>query len=418
MVGQSQVVHIVGLRAAMGGLALVVVASMAGCPAAPASREGPKAPSPTRADRDAGESATRAARTAIKIGVVDERSCALLIDGTVSCWGLLTPWSSETEARDEAQPVPVGPMAAGEPTLDDVADLAIGYDHSCLVRRSGGVRCWGSNEFGELGDGTHVDALAPTADPQLSNVAQVAVGSDFSCARFVSGGVSCWGRNYRGELATGGDADSAVPVRVPELDGVVSLALSGDRGLALRDEGRLSSWGWTGSASTPLTPMPPMLPEGASADAPALRAVEIVASPTHSCARLADGSVRCWGRNEHGQLGDGSEVYRETPTLVRGISHVVQIAVGRGTSCARLADGSVRCWGSNASGQLGDGTLVDRATPTLVSGLSHCKQIAIAFSHACALMEDGSVQCWGSNASGELGDRTHKARAVRGPVLW
>jgi alpha-tubulin suppressor-like RCC1 family protein len=339
-----------------------------------------------------------------QLALADERSCARMVNGTVKCWGLLH------DERVQLSPAVVG-------NVDDVVDLAVSYDHSCLLEKSGVVRCWGKNDHGELGDGTHNDALFPTGDPGLKGIAEIAVGEHFSCARSTTGVVSCWGKNAHGELADGTTIDRVSPVIAPSLAGVRDLALTRDRGLAVDEIGRILFWGASGSATLTIASPPLTMAPATVIDAPP-RVVSIQTSLTHSCVLLSDGTVRCWGSNENGELGDGTELDRSTPAPVIGLDHVVQISVGRGTSCALLADGTAQCWGHNNYGQLGDGTFVSRSLPAPVTKLVRCKQIAIAYGHGCALLDDGDVHCWGANSSGELGDRTQKDREVRGPVLW
>ena len=354
-----------------------------------------------------------AAARATKIGVADERSCAIVEGGDVKCWGLLF---DDDDERMLLTPTTIG--AVGDRTIDGAPiDLAIGSDHSCVLLAHGGVRCWGSNEFGELGDGTHEKALFPTANPGLADAVQVSVGSHFTCARRSNGAVVCFGRNVHDELADGTVAERDTPTLAPSLSGALRLSTSGSRGVAIDPNGQLLLWGGWHQTPTFVATLVALLP-GTPLDAPP-RAIDVVASVTHACALLSDGTVRCWGDNEFGELGDGTDVSeRDTPTPVLGLSHVTQIAVGGGPSCARLADGRARCWGNDNYGQLGDGLFTARATPAPVAGLEHVQQIAIAGSHACALLDEGRVECWGSNISGELGDRTRKNREVRGPVLW
>ena len=126
----------------------------------------------------------------------------------------------------------------------------------------------------------------------------------------------------------------------------------------------------------------------------------------HSCAVLSDGTVRCWGANGGGTLGDGTTTDRLNPVAVLGISTATQVARGESQSCAVLSDGTVRCWGWNDYGQLGDGTKTDSSTPVVVSGISTATRVGLGMSHSCALLSDGTVQCWGSNAFGQLGDGT------------
>lgn len=132
----------------------------------------------------------------------------------------------------------------------------------------------------------------------------------------------------------------------------------------------------------------------------------------HSCARLANGRVRCWGDNRFGQLGDGSTTQRLTPVAVAGISSATQIssqksgAAGRSVMCARLSDGRVQCWGRNDLGAVGDGTSTDRHLPTAVTNLVDVASISTGDGTACAVMTGGGVRCWGSLAPGSTGRTT------------
>ncbi len=141
-------------------------------------------------------------------------------------------------------------------------------------------------------------------------------------------------------------------------------------------------------------------------------AVAITAGHSHTCAILDDGSVSCWGRNNYGQLGDGTTTDRNTPTQTSSLGTdrtAVAITAGHSHTCAILDDGSVSCWGRNTYGGLGDGTNTDRNTPTQTSSLG-TDRTAVAITagdfHTCAILDDGSVSCWGYNGYGGLGDGT------------
>lgn len=122
----------------------------------------------------------------------------------------------------------------------------------------------------------------------------------------------------------------------------------------------------------------------------------------HSCQVTRAGGVSCSGYNRYGQLGDGTNTDRLSPTPVAGISRATGVAAGATHSCALLDDGTVRCWGDNSEGALGDGTLTSRTRP-VKPGISHVVAIAAGASHTCALRHNGTVSCWGSNLSGALG---------------
>src|SRR5262249_12283496 len=119
-------------------------------------------------------------------------------------------------------------------------------------------------------------------------------------------------------------------------------------------------------------------------------------------------TVACWGANEHGQLGDGTELSHwlpRVPRVVKGLTDAVEIAAGYQHSCARLSDDTVRCWGNNDAGQLGDGTMGGfRSAPVTVLDLTGARELALSKSHSCARLSDGTAKCWGSNDSGQLGD--------------
>ena len=127
---------------------------------------------------------------------------------------------------------------------------------------------------------------------------------------------------------------------------------------------------------------------------------ELMLGEAETCARLSDGSARCWGADRGGKLGEGT---RADHTRV-GVAGAVELALGHGHACARLRDGGVSCWGGNASGELGDGTRTDRGAPASVLGLKGAAQLAAGDHHSCVRLADGSVACWGQNHKGQLGD--------------
>ena len=126
------------------------------------------------------------------------------------------------------------------------------------------------------------------------------------------------------------------------------------------------------------------------------------AGDLHTCALTVNGTVKCWGRNFHGQLGNGLPGNQSIPLTVTGlISGVTQLAVGWNHNCAVTAQGAVKCWGWNEAGQLGDGSTLNRTTPINVSTLSSgVKRVAAGAYHTCALMTTGTINCWGANYRG------------------
>ena len=340
-------------------------------------------------------------------------TCARLADSTLACWG-----DSESGrlgegtavVRQRTTPTAIVGLPVG------AAALTAGAFHTCALTGAGGVLCWGRNKLGQLGDGTQTGRSMPTPVMGLtSGIADVTPGDGHTCALTAGGGVLCWGFNGTGQLGDGTTTDRLVPTTVWGLaSGTAQVSAGGSHTCALTTGGGVVCWGWNYSGQigdgTDSTRMTPTAVSGLA------NGVAVVAAGgSHTCALTTGGGVMCWGANANGQLGDGTTTSRRlTPTAVSGLtSGITAIAAGGAHTCALAADGSVLCWGSNLLGQLGDGTTTDRTTPTPVSGLaSGVVSIAVRGPHTCALTAEGSVLCWGFNAEGQLGDGTSTDRLV------
>jgi alpha-tubulin suppressor-like RCC1 family protein len=288
----------------------------------------------------------------------------------------------------------------------DVISVALNSIHSCAVRMDGRVACWGDNSAGQLGDGGATrNRDLPGDVPGLGGVAGLALGSAHTCAWLRDGTARCWGANMGGQLGTGTTVNSPSPVPVVGLTGVVQMAL-GTHSCARRSDGTVRCWGFNhggqlGDGTTVMFRTSP----GA---VPGLAGV----------AEIAVGDVLSAAVCGFGPLGDGTTTARNRPGPVPGLMGVAQIALGQSHGCARLMDGTVRCWGANTTGQLGDGTRTNRPTPTVVPGLSGVVHLALGGGHTCARLTDGAVRCWGANTYGQVGDGSTTNREAPTPVLW
>ena len=307
--------------------------------------------------------------------------------------------------------IPLSPVRAAQ-----AGSIAAGGQHSCLITGAGGLKCWGWNGFGQLGTGSTEFSAAPTNVVGLaSGVEQVALGVHHTCALTDAGGVRCWGWNKHGELGDGTKADSTVPVKVLGLSkGVAAISLGDRHSCALLDTGGVKCWGggregelgYGGTYGRPV----PIDVFGLSSGVES-----ISAGAYHTCAILDTGGLKCWGYNEVGQIGNGKTKDQLTPAPVKGLKTGVTAVAGGGYhTCASLASGGVKCWGYNASGQLGDGTRELRTTPVAVVGLTtDVSALALGANHSCALSNAGGVLCWGENSEGQVGDGT--ARNTKRP---
>lgn len=330
-------------------------------------------------------------------------SCATATGGTMLCWGdnvYAQVGDGTSEERWTAVPV-IG--------LGGLAQTAAaGGSHTCASSTTGAARCWAYNWFGQVGDGTDTDRDLPTPVLGLgSGVQAIVTGMIHSCA-LVGGGVKCWGANGFGQLGDGSDTQRLAPVQVSGLaSGVQAIAAGGEHTCALTTGGGVKCWGANdygqlGNNSTNTQHAPVNVSGLASG------VVAISAGRFHTCAVTSGGGAKCWGANENGELGDGTQSERHVPVDVSGLaSGVASIAAGQGHTCARTSGGGVKCWGSNSWGQLGDGSGSDRLTPVDVSGLaSGATSIGVGSDHSCAVASAGRVLCWGSNQYGQLGNDT------------
>ncbi|MEZ4639494.1 MAG: hypothetical protein R2873_21940 [Caldilineaceae bacterium] len=330
-------------------------------------------------------------------------ACVVTDSGGVKCWGQNEYGQlGDDTTTTRRTPVDVIGLDSG------ITSIVAGHSHTCAVTTEGAVKCWGDNFKGELGDGTQTHRSTPVGVLGLdSGVTALAAGYNHTCALTISGGVKCWGFNFKGQLGNGTQADSLTPVDVDGLDsGVAAIAAANSHTCALTDAGGVKCWGQNdhgrlGDGTTTDRPTPVDVRGLVSG------AISLTAGYSHTCATLQNGDVKCWGWNGYGQLGDGTQIERSTPVDVRDLTGGGAIAAGNTSTCAVSSNGGVKCWGSNGYGQLGDSTRVVRYTPVNVSGLdSGFVAVATGNDHACALTSGGGVRCWGRNNYGQLGDGT------------
>ena len=341
-----------------------------------------------------------------------------------------TPGSSPSVTPSPTAAVTPEPKAT-PPTIAEPKLVAAGGRHTCAVTSVGAVRCWGSNDVGQLGNGTTIDSSVPVDVAGLASGAiALSAGGSHTCALTNEGAALCWGSNGAGQLGDGSGTDRTTPVRVQGLDdGLTAVAAGSSHTCALTSAGGVWCWGYNeyqqlGIGSTTSSRVPLAVSGLASG------ATAIVAGDLHSCALMAAGGVKCWGYGPSGGLGTG------VPSDVSGLTDSVHdiaasyeqtcaistvgkawcwggfngtgaidtfyyleqrfqsISGGFGQICALTTDGAVMCWGGMNGGD-----------PVRIEGLADgVTAIAAGSAHACALTSGGAVLCWGENWNGQLGN--------------
>jgi alpha-tubulin suppressor-like RCC1 family protein len=218
-----------------------------------------------------------------------------------------------------------------------------------------------------------------------------------------------------GQLGDGSGADASGPVEVLELSDALSVTAGADHACGLRATGEVECWGRNDHGQ---------LGDGVevhetcehgslgSLDCSSLPVpvtglddvVALAAGGHHTCAARGDGQILCWGLNDQGQLGDGALADSWVPLAVAELDPADQVACGGGHSCASLVTGQLMCWGANDARQLADGTKDDRLAPVSSGGIRDAVQVAAGQAHNCALMDSGQLVCWGWNEYGQIGD--------------
>ncbi|RME17565.1 MAG: hypothetical protein D6797_02270 [Bdellovibrio sp.] len=264
-------------------------------------------------------------------------------------------------------------------------DISNSRFHTCAVLSNGKVKCWGSNFYGQLGNGTKIDSATPVEVLGITNAIKVATGREHSCALLSDQTIKCWGNGASGRLGNGSTASQTTPVTVSGISTAIDIDADGNG--------------------------------------------------SHTCALLANTDVYCWGNGWAGKLGNGSNNSSSVP-IFSGITSAQSIALGDNHTCASLTDGTVKCMGYNSRGQVGNNTLttyiyapalvqVPTSAPNLnnnthsgtTTNLTNVAKVSAGASSTCALLNDGTAKCWGNNGYSMLADSTNIYKAYAVDVL-
>ncbi|MAK77837.1 MAG: hypothetical protein CL992_00945, partial [Euryarchaeota archaeon] len=347
--------------------------------------------------------------TSISDGIISagaEHTCAVMQDGGLKCWG----GNGGGQLGDGTRIDKKLPLNMSLPANRSAVAVAASSAHTCTILDDGSVYCWGTNTDGQVGDGTWTDRLSPTqiSLPVGRKGVSIFAGEMHTCAIMDNGGLACWGDNDFGQIGDNTTIDRNTPTRVhlPSNRVVDELSMGAYHTCALLNDSTMHCWGkndysQTGSTGS-TTPQPSRVQFWTNNTI-----LDIAAGGGHTCALLNDSTVRCWGWNSDGQIGDDSDNDRTSPReahLPSG-STPLSVVAGYEHTCAILSDGSMRCWGRGNEGQIGDGSQEDREEPRTVNlpRLRTAEMVVAGKYHTCAVLDDGMMRCWGNGVFGQLG---------------
>ena len=344
------------------------------------------------------------------LGLGGDHSCAIVVNGSVACWGNNSVGQlgrGYTNAYDDT-PWYVQPFGQNRKAIA----IDAGGNTTCALLDDASVSCWGAGDYGQLGNNNTANSNTPqevSSFPGNEDAVSVAVGWRHGCVLLSDQNMSCWGNNAFSQLGNNNTSNSTTPVLVQPMNGTakpVALTLNNLHTCALLDDGNAACWGlgYFGALGTgdpeSSTPVP----------------VDVVSSPVtdvdagvwHTCAVLENGSIACWGDNSYLQVGSTALAADATGTFIQGYGAnrpASVVRAGAFHTCAVDTSGDVQCWGTGGEGQLGNGGTSDSRLPVNVSLPSGAKalDVALGLDHTCALLTNGSVMCWGDGSNGQLG---------------
>lgn len=344
-------------------------------------------------------------------------ACALTTDGVAYCWGYNGNGqlgNNDTTSVGEPAPVAVtGGLTFQSLSLSKVAGT------SCGLSTSGAAYCWGENSQGQLGDGTTIRRLTPTAVAGGLTFTSLAMGNAHVCGVATNGTAYCWGTSPNGAFGDG--SVGMHPTPLPAAPGMTfqSITAGVDYTCGLTPAGAAYCWGvgvsgqlGDGNSSISTTPV---------AVSGGLTFRSLAAGGLTACGLTTAGKAYCWGNNFYGTVGDGTNglnggsTRRPAPVAVAGGLTFKSLSAGYQTMCGVTDAGAGYCWGYNF-GAIGDGTPDHRSSPTAVAGGLTYQSISSGTGQGCGVTTTNAAYCWGDNSNGSIGDGTFTLRLTPTPV--
>ena len=358
-------------------------------------------------------------------------TCGVTTGGAMYCWGENAS-GKLGNGTTVASSVPSPVVATGALVGKSVNQIDVMISATCVLSvGTGPIACWGQNAYGGFGNGSSGTYTAPVLTDTSGvlagkTITMIASGEYHTCALATDGRVYCWGSNSYGQLGNGATATSQLTPVAVNVAGVLAgktitkIFAGGNHTCAIDSAGKLYCWGLNnsgqlGDGTTTNTSLPIAI---GTSGVLAGKTITAGGAGNHTCVTDSANALYCWGINTYGAFGNGttSSTASSTPVnvpLAGGLAGktIKKLAVGSWSTCAIGSDDKAYCWGLGTSGQVGNGATLSVSTPTAVStaGVLAGKtitDISVYYQHTCAVTSDAKAACWGNNASGRLGNNS------------
>ena len=337
-------------------------------------------------------------------------SVGLKTDGTLWAWGNNSYGQLGIgSAGSKSTPTQIG-------TANDWQKIATGNYHSIALKTNGTIWTWGRNDYGQIGDGTSVDRTTPVQLGNATDWVSVASGDNYIMALKSNGTLWAWGSNLRGQLGDGTTVNKSFPIQIGTATNWQTIAPASQHTLAIKTDGTLWGWGYNTSGqlgsgtSTISNPVPAQI-------GTATNWKSVAGGVSHSLGVKTDGTLWTWGDNYYGQLGSGILSNSYTPAQIGTATDWRSVAANYDySSFAIKTDNTLWAWGKNDSGQLGEGTGINRKIPTLIGSATDRQSVAANVDNTLVINASGFLSSCGSNMYGQLGDNTSISKKIFIPV--
>ena len=370
-----------------------------------------------------------------KVSAGMQHTCAILGNGSLMCWGGDT-YGQVGDGGSNSPTASSTPVSVDLGTGRTALAVSLGYQHTCAILDNGDLKCWGRDTQGAVGDGMPLSSLgSPTSVDLGTGRTAVAVSAGYlhTCAILDTGDLKCWGSDNNGQLGDGGTVSSNAYTSAPSSTAIdlgtgrtaVAVSAGWEHTCAVLDNGDMKCWGddSKGQLGDGGTDTDTSAPSSTAIDLGTGRtAVALDVGNTHTCAILDNGEAKCWGSDFSGQLGDGGTTHNAYTYTAAPSSTAIDLGTGRTavalsaggkSTCAILDNGEAKCWGEHDRGLLGLGSSSASGSADAPAPLSTAidfgtGRTAVAIvaggEHACALLNDGNLSCWGNDNNGRLGN--------------